>query len=169
MHWLTVVLVYILSVAAGAALFLRWFLQKERRLYRNLKRPIMVITPTDKTNKQIPRKEMAMERELLQRNGLLKIDGTVTDYRSFNPRNNHCLVVLGYDHQMTALEEVLQKVKQLQIPLIIYTYNANIGAISRAHKELLDTYPLVIFANFQLTLINHIFATLAVYPYDDKK
>lgn len=169
LHWLILVTVYVVSVAAGAVLFLKWFLKKERRLYRNLKRPIMIITPTDKSNGQIPGKEMFVERDLLTRNGFLKLDGAVTDYRSFNPRNNHCLVVLGYDSEMAGLDEVLQKVKQLQIPLIVYTYNTNVGVISDGHRQLFDSYPLTLYANFQLTLINHIFATLAVYPYDDKK
>lgn len=168
-HWVILVAGYIVSVALGAALFLRRFLKKERRLYRNLKRPIMIITPTDESNGQIRGKEMLIERDLLTRNGFLKLDGAVSDYRSFNPLNNHCLVVLGYDSNMVGLGEVLQKVKQLQIPLIVYTYNTNVGVISDGHKQLFDSYPLTIYANFQLTLINHIFATLAVYPYDDKK
>lgn len=166
-HWLILVTGYIISVAIAAALFLRWFLKKERRLYRNLKRPIMMITPTDMSNGQIPGKEMRLERNLLRRNGFLKLDSSVTDYRSFDPRDNHCLVILGYDPKMAGLDEILQKVKQLQIPLIIYTFGEN-NAISNGHKEKFDTYPLTLYANFQLTLMNHIFSTLAVYPYDKK-
>ena len=78
-HWLILVTGYIISVAIAAALFLRWFLKKERRLYRNLKRPIMMITPTDMSNGQIPGKEMRLERNLLRRNGFLKLDSSVTD------------------------------------------------------------------------------------------
>ncbi len=128
----------------------------------------MIITPTDKSNCQIRGKEIRIERDLLVRNEFLKLDSAVTDYRSFNPQNNHCLVVLGYDSKMGGLDEVLQKVKHSQIPLIVYTYGENIGVISDDHKELFDTYPLTIYANFQLTLLNHIFTTLAVYRYDKK-
>lgn len=167
LHWAIIVAVYLGSIAITVGLFLRWFFKKERRLYRNLKRPIMIIAPTDENNARIPGKEMRMEGDLLMKNGFLKIDDTVKDYRSFKPSNNHCLVVLGYDTKMAGLNEVLQKVNQLQLPLIVYTYGKNVAAISDDHKKLFDKYPWAIYANFQLTLINHIFSTLAVYPYDD--
>lgn len=128
----------------------------------------MIITPTDKHNAQVLGKEMKVERNMLARNGFLKLDDRVTDYRSFDPQNNHCIVVLGYDPNMIGFDEVLNKVKHLQIPLIVYTFNKNVGVISSEHKQKLNSYPLTLYANFQLTLMNHIFATLGVYPYDKK-
>lgn len=128
----------------------------------------MIITPTDERNAQIPGKEMRIERDMLARNGFLRMHNGLSDYRSFNPNNRHCVLVLGYDQKMSGLDDVLTKVKNLQIPLIVYTYGEN-NALSAEHRQKFESYPLTIFANFQLTLMNHIFSTLAVYPYDDKK
>jgi len=36
--------------------------------------------------------------------------------------------------------------------LIVYTYGANFKVIREDHKKLFDSYPLIIYANFQLTL-----------------
>lgn len=166
-HWIAMAVVYLVSVILAAAVFMRWFWRKQFRLYRNLKRPIMIITPTDERNAQIAGKEMNIERNTLTQNRFLKIDDTVTDYRSFNPNNKHCIVVLGYDPEMAGLDDVLNKVKALQIPLIVYTFGEN-NAIGDEHKPKFATYPLTLYANFQLTLMNHIFSTLAVYPYDKK-
>lgn len=167
-HWIILAAGYGISVAVSAVLFWRWFLRREFRLYRNLKRPVMVITPTDKHNVQIPGKDMRIEIDLLVRNGFLKIHNGLTDYRAFNPNTRHCVVVLGYDPKMSGMDDVLTKVKNLQIPLIVYTFGEN-NALSAEHRQKFASYPLTIFANFQLTLINHIFSTLAVYPYDKKR
>lgn len=144
--------------------FLWHFIQKELRLYRNLKRPIIVIAPSDNQGK-IRGKEMEMEIEKLRDNKLFNVYEGTTDYRNFDPQNDYCLVVLGYDKNMIGLDEILSKVKNLQIPLIVYTYGENVMALNPDDKSKLDSYPWTLFANFRLTLINSIFNTLATYPY----
>jgi len=168
LHWIIAGIVYVLSVGFGVFLATRWFWRTQRRLYRNLKRPVLIITPTDSQGGKIHGTEMEVEKKFLSDNGFLNIDDGPTDYRSFNPNHNHCVVVLGYHPNMQGLDEVLMKVKNSQVPLIVYTFGKNINVISETDKNKLDTYPLTLYANFQLTLANHIFTTLATYPYDQK-
>lgn len=148
--------------------FVWHFLQKELRLYRNLKRPIIVITPSDKQGK-IRGKEMEIEIEKLKENKLFNVFNGSTDYKNFNPKNDYCLVVLGYDKNMIGLDEILTKINNLQIPLIVYTYGENVTALNPEDKVKFDNYPWTLFANFKLTLINSIFNTLATYPYGKGK
>lgn len=168
MHWIVVILFHVVLIAGLTFAFMRWFWRKQWRLHKNLKRPIMMITPTGMGDEKIPGTEMELERKLLKDNGFLNIEDGVTDYRSFSPPSNHCLVVIGYHPDMQGLDDVIMKINNLQIPVIIYTYGKNIDAISENHKNLLKTYPYILYANFQLTLMNHIFCTLASYPYDKK-
>ncbi|MCK6560469.1 hypothetical protein HUU39_17915 [candidate division KSB1 bacterium] len=167
-HWLFLLFFQFFTVGILVFLFMKWFLRKELRLYRNLKRPVMIITPSNSQGVKIESTEMELETRMLVKNGFFRIDNESTDFRSFNPRSNHCLVVLGYHPDMHGLDEVLTKVKMLQIPLIVFTYGKNINAIAQRDKTKLDSYPLTLYANFQLTLLNHIFTTLATYPYEQK-
>lgn len=164
-NWIILSAFYFLTVIISTSLFSRCFLRRQWRFYKNLKRSVFIITPTDAIGSKIARTEMDLERKMLKQNGFLKIDDDVTDYRTFNPNNNHCIVVVGYHQNMKGLDEILIKVKYLQIPLIIYTYGENISVISESDKDKMGTYPLTIYANFQLTLLNQIFATLATFPY----
>jgi hypothetical protein len=148
--------------------FLKHFLRKEIRLYKNLRRPIVIITPSDEQGK-IRGTEMEMEIEKLRENKLFNVSDETTDYKNFNPQNDYCLVVLGYDKKMVGLDEILSKVKNLQIPLIVYTYGENVTALNPEDKTKFDSYPWVLFANFRLTLINSVFNTLATYPYGKRK
>lgn len=167
-HWLLLVFYHIVIVGLLTFGFIRWFWRKQWRLYKNLKRSIMIVTPTGQANEKIPSTEMELERKMLKDNGFLNINDQVTDFRSFKPASNHCILVIGYHQDMQGLDELITKVKHLQIPVIIYTYGKNIGAIADKHMRLFNSYPLILYANFQLTLMNHIFSTLASYPYDKK-
>lgn len=148
--------------------FFRHFFRKEWRLYKNLQRPIMIITPSN-SGGLIAGKGMELEIEKLKENKFFNISKKFSDYRNFDPQDNYCLVVLGYDKGMIGLDEILGKIKDLQIPLIVYTYGENTTALNSVDKEKFDSYPWTLFANFRLTLINSIFNTLATYPYGKRK
>lgn len=156
-------------VLLGVALsFLRHFIRKEWRLYKNLQREIMIITPSNAAG-SISGKGMELEIEKLEESNLFNISKKVPDYRNFNPQDNHCLVILGYDKTMDGIDEILTKIKNLQIPLIVYTYGENVTALNPVDKIKIDNYPWALFANFKLTLLNSVFNTLATYPYGKRK
>lgn len=165
---LMIAVIWFIILAIAVFGFLRHFFRKELRLYRNLKRPIVVITPSDQQGK-IRGKEMDLEIEKLRENKFFNVPDSSTDYKNFNPLNDYCLVVMGYDKNMVGLDEILSKIKNLQIPLIVYTYGENVTALNPNDKTKLDSYPWTLFANFRLTLINSIFNTLATYPYGKRK
>lgn len=148
--------------------FLKFFLRKELRLYKNLQRTIFFIAPSDGSG-VIHGKEMNMEIERLKDSKFFNVSDRVSDYRNFNPQDGHGLVVLGYDKNMVGLDDILTKVKNLQIPLIVYTYGENALALNPADKEKFDSYPWALFANFKLTLMNSIFTTLATYSYGKRE
>lgn len=166
--WLYGVIVAIFFSTLAVILFLAWFFRKELRLYKNLKRPIMIITPTDSKGKKIAGKEMEVEIEMLKKNNLFNVYTGSHNFQSLNPKENYCLIVVGYDKNMAGLDDILSKVKSLHIPLIFYTYGENIGAIDDEIKKKITQYPLHLCANFKLTLLNHIFTTLSTYPYEKK-
>ena len=109
---------------------------------------------------------MRNEIKLLKDNGFLNINDEAGDFRSFDPSGRHCVVVLGYKQGMDGLDDVLNRMKSNHIPLIVYTYGNN--TVAGPDKSLLDGYPYALYANFPLTLLNHIFATVASYPYASK-
>ena len=161
-EWGIIVVIWIASTGALFWLFFRWFLRRQWQLYRNLKRPIVLLRPVLATGAPVADGDLTQEYNLIQRTGFLNIQAP-TDYRSFNPAGNHCIVVLGYKAGMAGLDEVLARLKSNHVPLILYTYG-NV-TIRPEDKLKLDSYPYALMANFPLTLLNHIYSTAASFPY----
>ncbi len=105
-----------------------------------------------------------MEIQLLRNNGFLNVSSQPSDYRSFNPVGKHCIVVLGYKEGMAGLDDVIARIKTNHVPLVVYTYGDN--DIATADKSKFVDYPYTLYANFPLSLLNHIFSTVASYPYE---
>ena len=107
---------------------------------------------------------MKAEIQLLHANGFLNVSKRSGDYRTFNPIGQHSIVVIGYKPGIDGLADLLNRIKTNHVPLVVYTYGNN--AVSGTDKVLLEQYPYTLYANFPLTLLNHIFATVASYPYE---
>lgn len=148
--------------------FVAYFLRKEIRLFLNLRRPIFFIIPK-KGGSKVPAKEMEMEIDAIKKNGFFKVSTEVNDYQAFSPQKKYGLVVLGYDREMDGFDEIMSKVKQIQCPLIVYTYGKNTGEIMPEHLAVLNGYPWALISNFKLTLVNSVFTTLATFSYDSTK
>lgn len=164
-HWIVLGIYSIVLLLVRELVFGRWILGRHRRLYKNLKRPVVVLRPLADNGGIVPGGEMIKEIDLLRENGFLNI-APPTDYRSFDPSGKHCVIVLGYKEGMEGLGEVLNRVKTHHAPLIVYTFGNN--RVAEKDKKELDSYPYILYANFPLTLLNHIFATAASYPYEQK-
>ena len=161
-EWIVVGAVWLTTHVLVYIAFTRWFLGRQWRLYRNLKRPVIVLPPIMPGGGIAEGCEMRKELDLLQRSGLfnLKADG---DYTTFNPSEKHCVVVLCYYAGMMGLDDVLAKVKAHHAPVIIYTFGKR---LSENDQKKVDEYPSAVPANYPLALLNSIFATVACYPYD---
>lgn len=166
-HWLIFSAIWIVSHAIGYLVFAKWVLCKQWKLYKNLKRPVIILTPISEDRAPIVGGEMKNEISLLKSSGLLNISSADTNYQAFDPTGRHCVVVLGYMPGMAGLEDMMTRMKNNHVPLVVYTYGKN-TAVQGRDKELFDQYPYVLYANFPLTLLNHIFSTVASYPYDRK-
>jgi hypothetical protein len=162
-YWLITLAVSGIIGAFSGYRFARFSFKRERYLYTNLKRPVVVIEPTDQAGGKIGSTELEEVKIMIKDNEFLSIDEGALSYKTFSPRNNHCLVVLGYVEGMAGLEEIMTKVKNLNIPLIVYTYGGHVA--SKEDKALFDTYAWTNYANYRTSLLNTIFGTLASWPY----
>jgi len=169
MQWLAYAILTIIGSVIGVISFVFFFLKREKILYRNLKRPIMVIEPTNSKGDKIPGTSMEIEKQMLKDNGFLNVSKEVSSYQTFDPNTNHCLVVVGYHEEMAGLDKIISKAEQKGIPIIVYTYGANIDVIAKNDFNKLKESPWVLYANFKITLLNSIFSTLATFPYYKQK
>ncbi|SYZ71959.1 hypothetical protein TRIP_C20074 [Candidatus Zixiibacteriota bacterium] len=166
LQWTILAIIWLGTNVLIYGAFAKWIFRRQWRLYRNLKRPVIVLIPTMNSGQMIPGGEMKSEIQLLKTNKLLNIAEEPQEYRTFNPSEKHCVVVIGYKPGMEGLPDILSRVKSNHVPLIVYTYGNN--AVGGSDKKLLDEYPYTLLANFPLTLLNQIFSTVASYPYDRK-
>ncbi len=163
-QWLIAALVLFVSHAVAYFVFIRWVMRRSWKLHQNLKRPIVLLRPTNPAGDTIPGGDLSSELGLLRRNGFLNVAEGIADFRTFNPSDDHCIVVLGYKSGMAGLQDILSRLKSHHVPLIVYTYGNN--AVVGSEKDLLATYPYMVYANFPLTLLGQVFSTVASYPYD---
>ncbi len=166
LEWIIITVIWLVTNAIIYLSFTKWVFGRLWRLYKNLKRPVIVLTPISESGATIASGEMKNEVQLLKSNGLLNISSDESDFRTFNPAGKHCIVVIGYLPGMIGINDLLTRIKSKHVPLIVYTYGNN--RIDDKDKKMFDEYPFVLFANFPLTLLNHIFSTVASYPYESK-
>jgi len=167
LEWVIVTIVWLVTNGLIYLAFAKWAFSRQWKLYQNLKRPVIVLTPISENGAPLPDGEMKNEITLLKSNGFLNVSSEGADYRAFDPTGKHCVVVLGYRPGMAGLNDILTRIKNNHVPLIVYTYGEN-AAVHGKDKELFNQYPYMLYANFPLTLLNHIFLTVASYPYDRK-
>lgn len=165
LQWTLLVAVWLITNGLIYLAFARWVFRRQWRLFQNLKRPVIVLTPMSEGWVPMADSAMGNEIHLLKASGFLNVAAHSGDYRMFDPAGKHCVVVLGYRPGMIGLGDVLQRMKQHHVPLIVYTYGNN-RALAGADQDLLNQYPYMLPANFPLTLLNHIFATVASYSYE---
>lgn len=166
LQWALVTILWIIATVGVSYSFVHWFFRRQWRFFKNLRRPIVILEPRQSSGDLVPGGSMASEIEIIKENGFLNVDRQPTDSRRFNPAGKHCIVVLGYKPGMIGLDDILIRIKSNHVPLIVYSYGSN--SITGDDKAKFDTYQLTLYANFPLTLLNHIFATVASYPYDPK-
>lgn len=165
-EWVIVSAVFLATHIVVYLAFAKWVYRRQWKLYQNLKRPIVVFKPTYENGSVMPGGDMANEVKLLKKNGLLNIDDSPGNFKNFNPKGKHCIVVIGYKAGMAGFAEFLRRIETNHVPLIVYTFGSN--AVAGDDKKVMDKYPYALPANFPLTLLNHIFATASSYPYDTR-
>ncbi len=144
----------------GGAIIAAWilfFFKKERRLFKNMKRPICIIGTEANS--------LEHEASLIDRVGFFCIDRPSTDTRVVDTLNDHRLVVIGYSPNSTSFIEVFNAVKARLIPIIVF---AAPSQITDEDVNLIKSYSHVSICNAPTRLISDVFAIMSTYPEDLK-
>lgn len=139
----------------GASAWYRFYRKKERRLFRNIQRPICIIGTTDKP--------MDHEAQLLERVGFFNVGKPSSDGRAIDLLNGKRLAILGYTPDSRVFKEAFNAAKQREIPVIVY---AGPTRITPEDLELLGTYSHYSMCNTPARLISDVFAIMSTYPED---
>lgn len=146
------------------------FFRREINFQRNLKRPVLIIKPTDaevRNNESKYNVPMNMKREinLLKKSQLFSIEGPITADEVATKIMNHGLIVIGYCEGMGSFQDVLNTVKAKQIPIIIYTFGLN-NLLSSHDLAETKKYPWHTLSNFPVRLVSEVFSILSTFQYD---
>lgn len=145
----------LLGGVVAASVWLRFFHKKERRLFKNIQRPVAVIATDDKP--------MTHEVQLLKRVGFFNIATPSADGRAKDLLNGNRLVIIGYSPNSASFKDIFKAASQREIPVIVY---AGPTRITPEDMELLQSYSHHSMCNTPLRLISDVFAMMSTYPED---
>lgn len=149
-------LITLATGAIGAALYSSFFFQKERRLFKNIKRPIGVVATESKS--------MTHEVELLRKVGFFNIGNPSSDPRCMDLMKDVRLVIIGYTANQH-FRDCYTEATRLGIPVVIYARQGEIEKDDWSHIEKYTNYSI---CNTPLRLISDVFAIMSTYPEDLK-
>jgi len=141
----------------GAFALFKFFHKKERRLFKNIQRPIIVIGTEDKP--------MTHEFQLLRRVGFFNVKHHASESRAADLMNGNRLIIIGYSPNSQTFKDIFNAAKQKEIPVIVY---AGPTRITSEDMDLLQSYSHHSMCNTPLRLISDVFALMGTYPEDDK-
>ena len=148
-------LVSVLFGAVGAWAGLGFFRRKERRLFKNVQRPIGIVGTPDMS--------MHHEATLLRRARLFNIDDVSSDARAADIIDDKRLVIIGYTPNSDTFMSVFEAAKNRSVPVIIYSKP---GAITQEDLAVIQGYSLHALCNTPLRLSSDVFALMSTYPED---
>ncbi|MDD2807500.1 MAG: hypothetical protein PHW95_03220 [Patescibacteria group bacterium] len=147
------------SLVAGMSvgiLLIACILRKEFRWFRNVRRPIMIFSPKGSTTL-----DMKMETKILRDTKFFKIPEDPSDnFQDCHNIANHSLVIVGYEPGMAGFKDILNAVKSVKIPIVVYTKQP----LAETDRNLLNSYPWHSVCNFPLKLLSDTFTILSTFP-----
>ncbi len=143
----------IVGGAIGGIAWVNFFQKKEQRLFKNIRRPISIIS-----TEEMP---MTHEARLLDRVGFFNVTPPQTDGRAPDLLNGSRLLILGYSPNSEKFRVALAAAKQREIPVIVY---AGPSRITTEDMNLLQKYSLHSMCNTPLRLISDVFTLMGTYP-----
>ncbi len=144
------------GVVGGMAWY-QFFRKRERRLFKNVNRPIAIIA-TEKNS-------MQHECDLLRRVGFFQVGTPSADERARDLLNGNRLVIIGYSPNSQSFKQAFDAAKQCSMPVIVY---AKPSEIEREDMGLIQAYSHHSMSNTPLRLISDVFAIMSTYPEDEK-
>ncbi len=150
----------LVSFSAGAiggiiviVTWLYFFYRRERRIYKNIRRPICVIGTEDKP--------MEHESKLLKDVGFFNIERLSDDKRSIDVISKHRVVVLGYSPNSDFFWQVFETAKARLIPIIVF---ASVDQIDPKDAVVIQDYSYVTICNTPIRLISDVYSLMCTYP-----
>jgi len=151
-HWLIDLGVALFFSVILIYAFLVFFLRKEIRLFRNLRRPIMIIFDATR--------DISSEVSLLRKTRFFKIEEPTMDVRQADEIGNHSLIIVGYVPKMAGFADIVSAARNAKVPLIVYTHEN----MDEEDRRILMSYSWHSMCNVPLRLINDTFAILSTFP-----
>lgn len=134
--------------------FLILFFKKEKRLFKNLKRPVAIIASREDT--------MSQETELLQRVGFFDIHLLQDSQRGIDlVDNRYRMVILRYQKDSESFWKTFDSLTGKTIPVVVF---AKPGEIDGPDIKRIQGYSLHTLCNTPLRLISDVFAVMSTYP-----
>lgn len=159
LHLLEFLLGLIFSLAA---LFtaLAFFVKKGKRIFKNMKRPVMMIYTDPATKNDFE----GVKRYLKECEIFTIKDDDFVNAECIDHLDNHCVIVLAYHEEMSNWGKIFNRASNKRIPIIIYTFNDRGVDMKKVNsKEIANNYSFLTLANNKVSLTNTLFATLATH------
>jgi hypothetical protein len=152
--------IFVGATALAAFFYIKLFYKKERRLMKNLSRPVLFYHSKGG--------DFTIEKSLLEASDFFKIDkasGSNTTHVVDSLSNTNCsLVIAGFDaNDREHFYQVFDKAKAKRLPIIVYTFGRN-AALTSDDWDKLNTYSFYSIVNAPLRLLNDAFAILSTFP-----
>lgn len=150
------ILISLISGAIGAAAWTRFFRKKETRLFKNIQRPIGIISTADTS--------LQHEATLLKRVGFFNVEAPSSDKRAVDVLDDKRLVIIGYSPNSKEFKDAFVAAMQRSIPVIVYSKPGRID--DPEDMEMLQGYSHHSICNTPLRLVSDVFALMSTYPED---
>ena len=157
----------VITMAGGVVLFFRAF-SVNRRIAKNLGRPIFIFCPQG--GKRANGQNIDMKREIgvLRNAGYFNIPSEVCDdAHSIEPSEieKAGVVIMGYHPAMTNFDEIVRLAKLHNKPLIVYTFELGVR-LKDEHHQVLQDYKWYTLSSMPLRLVSDVFAIMASFNHD---
>lgn len=138
-----------------------FFIHKEIRLFKNLKRTIYLMTTSNQG-------QLQREKSLLQKNGLYHVYDEIislSDLGTLDTVEKFSIFVISYSKEFTHYQEIIDRAKRDVIPVIFLTSPKD---ITDEQMAIFKEYPYFDMCNTSARLLTTIFNLSAVTP-DEKR
>lgn len=156
--WLLVA--YVVVRLIGFLIWSKFFYQKERRLFKNLKRKVYFLKFPDSQH------DLQTETRLIQKNGFFKADSDVKNYSDnlLHSIEEKAAIVISYSPTYNGYQRLIDSLQPKKIPLVILAKSDSSNRILPEHTAIFDQYPYHQVCNGTSRLLTSLFSICAITP-----
>ena len=154
--WYSIISPVIAAIVTGVGLHFAWmfFYRKEHRMLNNAKRPIMIF--------KCDGMDMEVETRLLRDIGYFRIDEEpCSNYQMADRITDHGLVIVAYGPGIQNFDEILSRVRDAKVPLIVYAKDRIPDEVTAKIRS----YSWCLLCQYPLRLVNDVFGVLYTFPH----